>query len=149
MSTIDHILRLKNRPVVTIDPHETMVAAAKLLYQNRIGLLMVVDNKGKFIVVLSERDIVKAIANQADLIHGMKVETVVTTKVVACRPQTQVDEVMRTMQTRGFRHMPVIHEGRVVGIISVGDCLKFMVQAAQGDAVKLQQLHDSGALTAG
>jgi len=149
MSTIDQILRQKNRTVITIDPKHTMVAAAKLLYHNLIGLLMVVDGKGKFIGVLSERDIVKAIANQADLIHGMTEKTVVTTKVVACRPQTQVEEVLRTMQTRGFRQMPVIYEGHVVGIISVGDCLKFMVQESRGDAGKLQLLHDSGALSVG
>jgi len=126
---VDQIVRRKNRKVVTVTPTSTVVDAAKSLTDNRIGLLMVVGDGGKFVGVLSERDIVKAVAQGADLIHGMAVEEIAVKKVVACRPQTTVADVFRTMSTRGFRHMPVIHDGKVVGVVSLTDVLFAMVQA--------------------
>jgi len=126
---VDQIVRRKNRKVVTVTPTSTVVDAAKSLTDNRIGLLMVVGDEGKFVGVLSERDIVKAVAQGADLIHGMAVEEIAVKKVVACRPQTTVADVSRTMSTRGFRHMPVIHDGKVVGVVSLTDVLFAMAQA--------------------
>jgi len=125
---VDQIVRRKNRKVITVVPSTTMVDAARTLSENRIGLLMVVSGEGKFIGVLSERDIVKAVAGGTDLIHGMTVDEIAVKKVVACRPQTSVADVFRTMSTRGFRHMPVIHEGKVVGVISLTDVLLSMAQ---------------------
>ncbi len=125
---VDLIVRRKNRKVITVTPTSTMIDAAKVLTENRIGLLMVVGDEGKFVGVLSERDIVKAVAGGADLIHGMTVDEVARKKVVACRPQTTVADVFRTMSTRGFRHMPVIHEGKVVGVVSLTDVLLSMAQ---------------------
>ena len=125
---VDLIVLRKNRKVVTVTPSTTMVEAAKVLAENRIGLLMVVGEEGKFVGVLSERDIVKAVAGGADLIHGMTVDEIAVKKVVACRPQTTVADVFRTMSTRGFRHMPVIHEGKVVGVVSLTDVLLSMAQ---------------------
>ena len=125
---VDLIVRRKNRKVVTVTPSTTMVEAAKVLAENRIGLLMVVGEEVKFVGVLSERDIVKAVAGGADLIHGMTVDEIAVKKVVACRPQTTVADVFRTMSTRGFRHMPVIHEGKVVGVVSLTDVLLSMAQ---------------------
>lgn len=125
---VDLIVRRKNRKVITVTPGTTVVDAARTLSENRIGLLMVVGESGKFVGVLSERDIVKAIAGGSDLIHGMTVDEIAVKKVVACRPQTTVVDVFRTMSTRGFRHMPVIHEGKVVGVISLTDVLLSMAQ---------------------
>ena len=125
---VDLIVRRKNRKVVTVTPSTTMVEAAKVLAENRIGLLMVVGEEGKFVGVLSERDIVKAVAGGADLIHGMTVDEIAVKKVVACLPQTTVADVFRTMSTWGFRHMPVIHEGKVVGVVSLTDVLLSMAQ---------------------
>lgn len=125
---VDQIVRRKNRKVITVTPTATVVDAAKSLTDNRIGLLMVVGDEGKFVGVLSERDIVKAVAQGADLIHGMAVEEIAVKKVVACRPQTSVSDVFRTMSTRGFRHMPVIHEGKVVGVVSLTDVLLSLAQ---------------------
>lgn len=125
---VDAIVRRKNRKVITVSPTTSMVDAARTLSENRVGLLMVVGESGKFVGVLSERDIVKAIAGGADLIHGMAVDEIAVKKVVACRPQTSVGDVFRTMTTRGFRHMPVIHEGKVVGVVSMTDVLLSMAQ---------------------
>jgi CBS domain-containing protein len=125
---VDLIVRRKNRKVITVTPGTTVVDAARTLSENRIGLLMVVGESGKFVGVLSERDIVKAVAGGSDLIHGMTVDEIAIKKVVACRPQTTVVDVFRTMSTRGFRHMPVIHEGKVVGVISLTDVLLSMAQ---------------------
>jgi CBS domain-containing protein len=125
---VDQIVRRKNRKVITVKPTSTVVDAAKVLTENRIGLLMVVGDEGKFVGVLSERDIVKAVAQGADLIHGMAVEEIAVKKVVACRPQTTAADVFRTMSTRGFRHMPVIHEGKVVGVVSLTDVLLALAQ---------------------
>ncbi len=125
---VDLIVRRKNRKVITVTPGTTVVDAARTLSENRIGLLMVVGESGKFVGVLSERDIVKAVAGGSDLIHGMTVDEIAIKKVVACRPQTTVVDVFRTMSTRGFRHMPVIHEGKVVGVISLTEVLLSMAQ---------------------
>ncbi len=125
---VDLIVRRKNRKVITVSPSTTMVDAARTLAENRIGLLMVVGEGGKFIGVLSERDIVKAIGGGTDLIHGMTVDEIAVKKVVACRPQTTVADVFRTMSTRGFRHVPVIHKGKVVGVVSLTDVLLSMAQ---------------------
>ena len=85
---VDLIVRRKNRKVITVTPGTTVVDAARTLSENRIGLLMVVGESGKFVGVLSERDIVKAVAGGSDLIHGMTVDEIAIKKVVACRPQT-------------------------------------------------------------
>ena len=81
---VDRIVRRKNRKVITVKPTSTVVDAARVLTENRIGLLMVVGDEGKIVGVLSERDIVKAVAEGADLIYGMAVEEIAVKKVVAC-----------------------------------------------------------------
>jgi CBS domain-containing protein len=144
MSSVEAIVSAKKRPVITIEPEAAMVAAAKLLAEHRIGLLMVVNKQGTFIGVLTERDIVRAVAAEKDLVHGAKVDEYVTKKVVACRPQTSVDDVFRTMQERGFRHMPVVDRGRVIGVLSIGDVLKHMVMEAKDDKETLTKINAVG-----
>ncbi len=141
MSSVEVLVRAKKRPVVTVEPEAPMVAAAKLLAEHRIGLLMVVNKQGTFIGVLTERDIVKAVAAEKDLVHGAKVDDYVTKKVVACRPQTSVDDVFKTMQERGFRHMPVVDQGKVIGVLSIGDVLKHMVMEAKDDNEAFRRRH--------
>jgi len=141
MSSVEVIIRSKKGPVITIEPEATMIAAAKKLAENRIGLLMVVAHDGMFVGVLTERDIVKAVASEKDLTHGAKVDEYVTKKIVACRPQTSVDDVFRTMQQRGFRHMPVVDQGRVVGVLSIGDVLKHMLAEAKDDKEALTKIN--------
>ncbi len=121
---ISDILSHKGSEIVAILPSETLAAAAKKLAQHRIGSLVVRDRLGRIAGMLSERDIVNAMAQHGGAALAMTVNDAMTPDVVTCRPSDTVREIMALITVRRVRHIPVCEGDKLLGIVSIGDVLK-------------------------
>jgi CBS domain-containing protein len=122
--TVQHILADKGREVVTILPDRTLADAARVLAERRIGAVVVLSADQAVVGILSERDIVRALARSgADALQAL-VGDHMTSQVVTCTSASLIAEVMELMTTGKFRHVPVIEKGRLLGIVSIGDVVK-------------------------
>jgi CBS domain-containing protein len=122
--TVKSILSSKGRDVTTIEPTATLEAAITLLAQRRIGALVVLGPERRVIGILSERDIVRALAEQGPSVLTAPIAQVMTRKVSICSESDTVSDIMEQMTARRFRHVPVIDHERLIGIISIGDVVK-------------------------
>lgn len=121
--TVRAVLETKGYNIVTVDPAATVRAAVKLLSERRIGAVLVMTD-GRIAGILSERDIVRVLGERGSAILDEKVEQVMTRRVITCRPSDTVAAIMEVMTENKFRHLPVVEESRVVGIVSIGDVVK-------------------------
>ncbi len=125
MSTIASVLGSKGHSIVSILPTDTVLDAARLLTHKRIGAVVVRDRRGKLVGILSERDIVRAIADRGEDTVQDKVEDLMTKEVKTCHPTDSIKDLMQIMTIRRHRHVPVCNElGELVGIVSIGDVVK-------------------------
>jgi CBS domain-containing protein len=121
---IADILHHKGSGVVTVSPTETLEQAARLLADRLIGALVVCDQYGRVQGVLSERDIVRALATHGAWALSMRVAQAILADTPTCRPSDQVKDVMERITVRRVRHLPVMEGERLIGIVSIGDVLK-------------------------
>ena len=122
---ISDILKNKQKTIVTIRPEDTIETAATLLATNKIGAMPVRDETGKLAGVLSERDIVRGVAEKGGKATSLSVATLMTSTVTTCSPDDDVNDVLALMHARRFRHMPVLDaDGAMVGMISQGDLVQ-------------------------
>jgi CBS domain-containing protein len=136
---IDGILRAKGNGVIAVAPHATLFDAAQLLHHHRIGALVVMDRSDQLIGIVSERDVVAAIAAQRSDALDMHVDQVMSREVVVCSPTDTVEHLMTVMTERRFRHLPVVDNGKLVGIVSIGDVVKRRISEISDEA---DVLHD-------
>ena len=122
--TVKSILSSKGRDVTTIDPAALLETAIALLAQRRIGALVVLGPERRVIGIVSERDVVRALAEQGPSVLTAPIAQVMTRKVSTCSESDTVCELMEQMTAGKFRHVPVIDRDRLVGIISIGDVVK-------------------------
>jgi len=119
---VHQILRHKPQTtVITVSPGSSVADAARLLAERRIGALIVSEDGTSPLGILSERDIVRDLGRRGAICLNDKVETLMTRNLVSCAPADSTDLVLGKMTAGRFRHMPVIEDGRMVGIISIGD----------------------------
>ncbi|MBX6321637.1 MAG: CBS domain-containing protein [Rhodospirillaceae bacterium] len=133
------ILESKGREVVTARPDETVAAAAERLSSRRIGAVVVLDERGLPAGILSERDIVAGLARHGEAVTRMTVGELMSRPVRSCRPHDTVDGVMQVMTNRRVRHLPVLDDGRLVGIVSIGDVVKFRLELSEMEVDSLRQ----------
>ncbi|MBN2759235.1 MAG: CBS domain-containing protein [Rhodobacteraceae bacterium] len=107
--------------VVTLPPGTTLGAAASLLAEHRIGAVVISDDGGMVLGILSERDIVRELARSGGESVARPVEDVMTRNVYGCKPEDNADVVLQTMTMKRFRHLPVMEGGRMIALISIGD----------------------------
>ena len=137
--SIESILKHKGRKVVCIAPSTTVGVAAGRLRVDRIGAL-IVSSEGQHIEgILSERDIVQGLTEHGADVIAMPVSALMSRHVVTCGPGAGVSEVMRLMTQHRVRHVPVVDNGQLVGIVSIGDVVKSRVEAMELEA---NVLHD-------
>jgi CBS domain-containing protein len=134
---ISTILATKGNNVVTVQASQTLKEAAVLLEQHRIGALIVVDESGRLVGILSERDIVRLAARRDDVLTCSVAEAM-TRSVVSGTPQDDVSSVLQTMTNRRFRHLPILDRGKLAGIISIGDVVKAQLDEYEGEIESLQ-----------
>lgn len=133
-----HILDVKGREVATIQPHRTISEAVAVLHEKRIGALVVVGADGKVLGILSERDIIRAIAAGGHVLTD-PVSRYMTAKVITCTPDTLVIDLMEDMTRGRFRHMPVLDQDRLAGIVSIGDVVKQRLEEFQHETQALKE----------
>ena len=120
--------------IITIEPTVDLETAAKTLAVRRIGALLVLGAGGHIAGILSERDIVRAIAEHGGAVLGLPVGQAMTRDVVTCDENDDIASVMERMTTGKFRHMPVMASGKLIGLISIGDVVKQRVDEIERDA---------------
>jgi CBS domain-containing protein len=121
--TVRAVLESKGYNIVTVDPAATVRAAVKLLSERRIGAVLAMAD-GRIAGILSERDVVRVLGERGAAILDEKVEQVMTRKVITCGPADTVAAIMEKMTEGKFRHLPVVDDGKVVGLVSIGDVVK-------------------------
>jgi len=130
MSTVKSILDEKGRDVVTLPSSANLSEAAKVLAERRIGAAVICNDKNAIKGILSERDIVRAIARDGAEALALPVSRVMTTKVKVCSEAHTINDVMEIMTNGRFRHVPVEKDGKLAGIISIGDVVKRRIENA-------------------
>jgi CBS domain-containing protein len=119
--------------IITASPKTTIIDAARLLTKNKIGALVVCDDKGELVGVLSERDVVHAIAAEGKDAVGIGIDAFMTRKVETCSLEDPPHKVMGRMSVGGFRHMPVMEGKTLKGVISSKDIVKHYVESDDPD----------------
>ena len=131
---VEKILAHKGRHVVIIEPDRSLIDAADLLTQRGIGAVVVGDRTNAVLGILSERDIVRAIASSGKQILDQPVSSIMTKQVITCTGQMPLREALAIMTERKFRHIPVVEEGLLSGIISIGDVVKFRLEQIEAES---------------
>ncbi len=137
--TIKAILAHKGSDVVTIEPTASLAEAATLLAQRRIGALIVYGPDRRIGGIVSERDIVRAVAERGAAALDQPVGQVMTRKVVTCPLSETIHSIMERMTAGKFRHVPVLDNGQLVGIVSIGDVVKHRVAEMERESAALQE----------
>ena len=151
--TIKHVLQTKGSEVATISPEATLTQLIDKLGELRIGA-MVVSTDGKTIQgIVSERDVVRALRSdglpalrESRLIHldRVQVRDIMTAEVTTCTPETDIDQVMATITAGRIRHVPVVVDGELVGIVSIGDIVKARISHLEWERTALVEYVTSG-----
>src|SRR3981189_3163817 len=125
--TVRAILDSKGHQIQSVEPEAKLAAAIKILGERKIGAVLVMSN-GRIEGILSERDIVRVLGERGAAVLDEPVSAVMTRKVVSCRESDTVSAIMEMMTLGKFRHLPVVEDGKVVGLISIGDIVKWRVR---------------------
>ncbi len=132
--TVAAILSEKGRDVVTIEAERTLADATATLAERKIGAIVVIEARGRIAGIVSERDIVRAIARGGCAALDDSVGSIMTRDVVTCSDQETVNDVMTRMTRGRFRHLPVTEGGQLTGIISIGDVVKRRIEDVEREA---------------
>jgi len=135
---VAQILKQKGNAVVTVKPTVMVQAIVDLLAQHRIGAVLVVDAKGGIAGIVSERDIVRSMKGNASAVAGKTAADIMTAKVLTCTPADTEANLMALMTERRIRHLPVISDGKLSGMISIGDVVKFRIESMEREAEELK-----------
>ena len=135
--TVRSILDSKGHQVLSVEPDAKLSAAVQILGGKKIGAVLVM-NQGRMEGILSERDIVRVLSERGAAALEEPVSGVMTRKVVSCKQSDTVAGIMEMMTLGKFRHLPVVEDGKVVGLISIGDIVKRRVQEYETEQEALQ-----------
>src|SRR5262249_46819647 len=135
---VKNILSAKGSNVVSIEPTATLETAVRTLTENKIGALLVLGPDRGVIGILSERDIVRVLAQQGARARAQPVSKVSTRKLVTGSPPDPSGVIMERMTAGKFRHVPVIEQDQIVGIVSIGDVVKYRLQEMEHESAALR-----------
>jgi CBS domain-containing protein len=130
---VELILAEKGRSVITMRPTQTLADAAETLSRHRIGAAVVVDENDGVLGIISERDMVRAVAEIGAKALEEPLSRRMTTKVVTCTSHTGMDQLMGLMTQGKFRHIPVVEAGKLIGIVSIGDIVKHRLAEVEAE----------------
>ena len=136
--TVSTILAGKGHEVTTIEPNATLAGAAALLAAKRIGAAVILGPDRRVVGILSERDIVRALAERGAGALDEPVSGTMTRKVSTCTENETVSAIMERMTEGKFRHVPVVEQGRLVGIVSIGDIVKHRLQQMEREQAAMR-----------
>jgi CBS domain-containing protein len=135
---VKNILSVKGSNVLSIEPTATLEIAVRTLAQHKIGALLVLGPDQRIIGILSERDIVRVLAEQGASALTQPLAQVMTRKVFTCSPSEPIGVIMERMTAGKFRHVPVIDQDQVVGVVSIGDVVKYRLQEMEHESAALR-----------
>ena len=124
---VANLLATKGRDVATINQERSVHDAIAMLKERGIGALVVTGGTGPLTGMLSERDVVRAFAREGADALELRVAALMTTAVITCHESTSLNELMTTMTDKRIRHVPVVENGQLVGLVSIGDVVKARV----------------------
>lgn len=139
-ATVAHVLDTKSGEMFWIGPDDTVGHAVEVLRDKRIGALMVKNPQGELVGILSERDVVRRLADTPGHTLPQKVSDLMSKEVKTTTPDESLVTVLRRMTDGRFRHMPVLQDGQLVGLISIGDVVNYRLTALEYEALQLKQL---------
>lgn len=138
--TAEQIMGARGTDVATIGPEATLEDVARLLRERRIGATVVVEHDGKVVGIVSERDVVRRLAEDGASCMDVTVAEAMTGAVTTCRADTTADELMQTMTEGRFRHVPVVDaKGGLYGIVSIGDVVKSTIERLEVEKESLTE----------
>ena len=132
------ILKSKGGVILSVSPQAPVADVVQTLASNRIGAVLVVSSAGALMGILSERDIVRSLAENGAGTLDRTASDLMTSDVTTATPQTTVAEAMEMMTSGRFRHVPVLDEGRLVGLVSIGDVVKAKIADAEHEVDSLR-----------
>jgi CBS domain-containing protein len=135
--TVRAILDSKGHDILSVEPGAKLSAAIKILAERRIGAVLVMENQ-RIEGILSERDIVRVLGERGAAVLDEPVGAVMTRKVITCRQADTVAAIMEMMTSGKFRHLPVVEGDKVVGLISIGDIVKWRVKEYESEQEALR-----------
>jgi len=131
---ISDVLRTKGHNVVKIRAADSIGVAVRKLAEHRIGALVVEDQWMRLVGIFSERDFINAIARDGATVFGLNVQEWMSKRIISCRSSDRVDAVLATMTNVRIRHLPVIDDGELKGIVSIGDLVKYRLDEKELEA---------------
>ncbi len=131
---VGQFLQQNQSRLISCRPEDTVQAAATIMSSNRIGAMPVRDINGDLVGVISERDLVRGFSDHPSGVLQFSVADLMTREVITCAPETEMSETMATMARHGFRHLPVVEAGELVGMISVRDSLAELLKERELEA---------------
>ena len=138
-ANVSAVLNHKGHHVVTVAPKQSVAAVVRVLVANRIGAAPVVDEDGLLVGIISERDIIRGMSEQPDEVLSLPAERLMTREVKTCAPEDQLFEIMQVMTLQRVRHLPVVRDGALHGIISIGDVVKQRLDELQFETEELRR----------
>ena len=133
---VAHILRQKGSDVVTVSPTDSVQMIVDTLVRHRIGAVVVLDAKDDISGIVSERDVVRAMAGGVAGVLGKTAADIMTAKVTTCAPSEA--DLMQLMTENRIRHLPVVSGGRLAGMISIGDVVKLRIESIEREAEEMK-----------
>lgn len=137
---VQSVLDQKDGAIFTIRPQQTLQEAVNLLRDHRIGALLVTDASGTLVGIVSERDIVRNLAVTPGSTLGRRVDEVMTKEVQTCAPGDALTSVLEAMTEGRFRHLPVVDDSGLVGLITIGDVVHYRLTQLEYEALQIKQL---------
>ncbi len=141
--TIESILNQKNRDVWSVSPDATVYDAVALMAEKNVGALLVVEN-GKLVGILSERDYTRKVMLRGKRSRETQVREIMSTQLTTVDPKESVDECLRFMTEKRIRHLPVVKDGGICGVISIGDLVKHVISVQSATLDQLERYISGG-----
>ncbi len=133
------LLKKKAAQAISVEASATVARAIDIMHQNRVGSVIVPDPDGRTVGILTERDIVRLYAQRRADFETLTVRDCMTTNLHVGDPDETVDDAMAVMTQKRFRHIPVVHEGRTLGVVSIGDVVKAKLEEVEDEAETLRE----------
>ena len=140
----EQILKDKGHDVLTLKASDSLEAAARCLDEKKIGAIIATDDSGGIVGVLSERDIVRQVARAGQSALAMQVADAMTRDLVVGHPNETLEQGLTRMTDRRIRHLPIVDDGNLIGIISIGDLVKWKIAETEAEAEAMKSYIASG-----
>ena len=136
---VSAVLKHKGDRVVTVSPQQTIASVVEVLAKNRIGAAPVINEDGLLVGIVSERDIIRGISEHADALLTLPAEQLMTRDVKTCSSEDRLVDLMQVMTLQRIRHLPVVQNGILQGIVSIGDVVKQRIEEVQSEVEDLHR----------